>query len=78
MRTIDSIDNPRLIANGLKHMVYEMTLPAPSYFRIAREAHLVLYRSMVEAVKGSGNLAVTGRFPKRPVFRYQQGEGTVV
>jgi len=54
-------------------MLYEMSLPAPSYFRIAREAHLVLYRSMVEAVKGSGNLAVTGRFPKKPTFKYQQG-----
>jgi hypothetical protein len=74
LRTNDSIDNPRLIANGLKHMVYEMTLPAPSYFRIAREAQLVLYRSMVEAVKGTANLAVTGRFPKKPVFKYRQGE----
>lgn len=72
MSAIDSIDNPRLIANGLKHMVYEKTLAEPSYFRVAREAHLVLYRAMVEAVRGSANLAVTGRFPKKPVFRYQQ------
>jgi hypothetical protein len=55
-------------------MVYEKTLAEPSYFRIAREAHLVLYRSMVEAVKGSANLAVTGKFPKKPVFQYQQGD----
>ena len=75
MNVIESIDNPRLIANGLKHMVYEKTLGEPSWFRIAREAHLVLYRSMVEAVRGSANLAVTGRFPKKPVFQCQQGDG---
>jgi hypothetical protein len=70
---LDSIDNQRLIANGLQHIAYELSLPEPSYFRIAREAHLVLYRCMIEALKGTANLSVTGRLPKDAVFRYQSG-----
>jgi len=70
---LDQIDNQLLIANGLQHMAYELSLPEPSYFRIAREAHLALYRSMIEALKGSANLTVTGRLPMNPVFRYQSG-----
>lgn len=70
----DSIDNQRLIANGLQHMAYELSLPEPSYFRIAREAHLVLYRSMIESLKETANLSITGNPPKHPVFRYQDGD----
>jgi hypothetical protein len=67
----DSIDNQRLIANGLQHMAYELSLPDPSYFRIAREAHRVLYRSMTETLKGTANLTITGRLPR--TVRYQAG-----
>jgi hypothetical protein len=70
---LDSIDNQRLIANGLQHMAYELSLPDPSYFRIAREAHLALYRSMIEALKGTANLTITGRLSKNGIFRYQAG-----
>lgn len=69
----DSIDNQRLIANGLQHMAYELSLPEPSYFRIAREAHQVLYRSMIEALKGTANLEVTGWAPKN--IRFQERDG---
>ncbi len=51
---IDRITNLRLIENGLLHIQFEFDRDAPSHFRIAREAHLVFYRSMVE-----------GRFPNR-------------
>lgn len=73
MSRLDHIENDLLIANGLQHMLYERSLPAPSYFRIAREAHLVLYRSMIEALKGTANLAVTGRLGKNPSFVFQSG-----
>jgi hypothetical protein len=42
-------------------------------FRAARESHLVLYRSMIEALKGSANLAVTGRPSKDRKHQYQIG-----
>lgn len=73
MKGLDSIDNVSLIMNGLQHIAFEGSLPASSYFRVAREAHLVLYRSMIEALKGTANLTVTGRLPKHPSFRYQMG-----
>ena len=59
METIDKIDNLRLIENGLLHMQFELDRESPSYFRLSREAHLLLYRTMIEALKGSNNLAVT-------------------
>lgn len=73
MKGLDSIDNVSLIMNGLQHIAFEGSLQAPSYFRVAREAHLVLYRSMIEALKGTANLTVTGKLPKQPSFRYQMG-----
>ena len=75
-RPLDAIDNLTLIANGLLHIVFESRLPIPSYFRIAREAHLVLYRSMIEGLRGSANLAVTGRLPKDRSFHYEQGNNS--
>lgn len=61
MSSIETIDNLNLIENGLVHIEFELGRDDPSYFRIARESHLILYRSMIEALKGSANLAVTGR-----------------
>lgn len=57
---IDAIDNLALVENGLQHLSFELSRPRPSYFRLAREAHLLLYRSMIEALKGTANFAVTG------------------
>lgn len=73
LKNVDAIDNVSLITNSLRHMTFERSLPAPSYFRLAREAHLVLYRSMIEALKGTANLTVTEQLPSSPSFRYQQG-----
>jgi hypothetical protein len=74
--TWDTIDNLSLIDNGLVHLDLELGRKQPSYFRIAREAHLILYRSMIEALKGSANLAVTGRPPKDRSYRYQKGRSS--
>ena len=54
-------------------MRFELNREKPSYFRLAREAHLVLYRSMIEALKGSANLAVARRPSKDPKYQYQMG-----
>lgn len=61
MPDLDRIDNLSLIENGLLHLQFELSTEQPSYFRIAREAHLILYRSMIESLKGTANLTITGR-----------------
>ena len=73
MDVIDRIDNFHLIENGLFHIQFEMSRDKPSFFRIAREAHLILYRSMIESLKGTANIAVTGRFSKNRSNKYKFG-----
>ena len=75
MDSSEWINGLHLIANGLRHIAFEQSLQPSSHFRVAREAHLVLYRSMIEALRGTANLAVTGRLSKVASFRYQAGNG---
>lgn len=77
MTSFASIDNHRLIYNGLEHIAFELDRKATSYFRIAREAHQILYRSLVEALKGTANLAVTGKPRRNREHRYQFGDGPI-
>lgn len=74
METLEEIDNLSLIENDLLHLQFELSRKTPSYFRIAREAHLLLYRSMIEALKSSANLPVTRRPRKNPSYRYHIGQ----
>lgn len=68
------IDNMLLLENNLVHLKYELKQSNIFYFRVAKEAHLALYRSMVEALKGSANLAVTGKAKdKSQTVKYQRG-----
>ena len=53
---MDEITNLSLVENGLLHIQFELGRSAPSYFRVAREAHLLFYRSMIERLRGSANL----------------------
>lgn len=69
----ETINNLNLIENGLVHTQFELSRDEPSFFRAAREAHLILYRAMVEALKGSANLPITGRRSKSPEHKYQLG-----
>jgi hypothetical protein len=74
METIDKIDNLRLIENSLLHMQFELDRENPSYFRLAREAHLLLYRTMIESLTGSNWQNVTGRRGKDRSVKYQMGD----
>lgn len=74
MSVYQSINNLGLVNDGLLHIRFEMNRSKPSVFRMARESHLVLYRSMIEALKGSANLAITGRQPKNRLHRYRLGD----
>jgi len=74
METFDKIDNLSLIENSLLHMRFELDRESPSYFRIAREAHLLLYKTMIETLKNPANLAVTGHRSKHQSVKYQIGD----
>lgn len=56
----EHITNLKLLKNNLYHIGFELEKGRPSYARIAKEAHLCLNRAMVEALKGSANIAITG------------------
>ena len=73
--TLDEITNLQLLENGLLHIKFECDRATPSLFRIAREAHLLLYRSMVEGLRGSANLAITARLSKDRSVCYERGSG---
>lgn len=77
MRQFESIDNHKLIYNGLEHIGFELCRQPASYFRIAREAHQILYRCLVEALKGTANIAVTGKPKGHRKHRYQFGDGPI-
>ena len=69
----DEIDNIKLIKNGLMHLLCELQQDDPSWHRIAREAHLVLYRSMIEALRSTDNIAITGKKSKDREHSYKLG-----
>jgi hypothetical protein len=57
---LDTVNNIGLIRNALEHAMFELGSKKRSSFRIAKESRDILYRSLIEALKGSANLAVTG------------------
>ncbi len=64
MKDLDDeiINNASLIINDLEHILFELEREDTSYFRVARESHQVLLRFMVEALRGTANLFVTGKY----------------
>jgi len=74
MELFEKIDNLILLNGNLNHIKLEINNGKLSFFRIAREAHQALYRSMVEALRGSANLSITGRpKDKKRIVKYQIG-----
>ncbi len=69
----ESLDNIDLIENSLDHIQFELKRSNIFYFRIGREAHLVLYRSLIEALKGTANLAISGHQSKTRQRIYHLG-----
>lgn len=71
----DEIDNLSLIENGLLHIEFELSRKTSSYFRIARESHRILYCAMIEVLKGTSNIPVTGKLPTDTERIYTRGNG---
>ena len=71
----ERIDNMGLILNNLRHIEFELTSANPSPMRISKESHQLLLRTMVEALRGTANLSITGRPSKERKRWYHYGEG---
>jgi hypothetical protein len=69
----EQIDNIKLIQNNLRHINCELDSNEPSPMRLAKECHQLLLRMMVEALRGTANLAITGRPTKNRKRWYRQG-----
>ncbi|TFH64122.1 MAG: hypothetical protein E4G91_06800 [Candidatus Zixiibacteriota bacterium] len=62
-----------LIKDNLLHLDFELKRQNPYYFRIAKEAHLCLYRTMIRALRGSSGRIIKMKKVRKLVFRYQIG-----
>lgn len=65
VKEYEVVSGTTLILDNLRHIKWELGNKSPSGFRLAREAHQLLLRSMVEALRGSANLSVARQRKKR-------------
>lgn len=72
------VDNQKLIFNGLEHIEFEFSTPSTCYFRIARESHQILYRSLIEALKGTANLEIIRSKNKKKNVYYFQKDNSIL
>lgn len=75
MNYLDNIDNIKLIINNFDHVIFELQRKNCSYWRITRELHLILYRSMIEVLRGTAGISITQRDSVTPVF-IEKGDGS--
>ncbi len=69
----ERIDNIKLIRNNLRHIDCELVSNKPVLMRVAKECHQLFSRMMVEALRGTANLGITGRPPtKTREYWYQK------
>ena len=69
----EKIDNIKLIRNNLRHINCELVSNKPSLMRVAKECHQLLSRMMVEALRGTANLAITRTPTKSRKHWYRKG-----
>ncbi|MEW6237925.1 MAG: hypothetical protein AB1656_21260 [Candidatus Omnitrophota bacterium] len=72
----ERINNQTLVNDNLHHALVAFEDDNLSFVRIAVECHQILLRSMVESLKGTANLAITGRSKdKTRTTLYKLGDG---
>lgn len=69
---LETINNEVLILDNLNHIIWELKYGKPSMFRVAREAHLLLLRMMVEALRGTANLDIMKPKNRCNYYHYQR------
>lgn len=75
MKYFDHIDNISLIKNNFDHVIFELKKTNTSYWRVTRELHQILYRSMIECLRGTANISITNKSSPTPVFM-EKGDGS--
>ena len=70
----EEINNIKLIRNNLRHIACEIASNEPSPMRLAKECYQLFLRMMVEALRGTANLAITARPTKDMKHLYLQGD----
>jgi hypothetical protein len=70
----EEIDNIKLIRNNLRHIDCELGSGDPSPMRLAKECYQLFLRTMVEALRGTANLAITGKTTKDRKHWYKQSD----
>ena len=69
--------NLDLLGDNLRHLRLELCMDRPLWFRVGKEAYHTLCRMMVEALRGSANLDITGsRRAKNRRHYYHLGDTT--
>jgi hypothetical protein len=56
-----SVDNIGLIKSDLAHLNFELERDDTNYFRVATESHNVLYRAMIQVLRGPTNFGLIVR-----------------
>lgn len=69
----EQIDNIKLIRNNLLHINCELDSIEPSPMRLAKECYQLFLRMMVEALRGTANIAITGKPTRNRKRWYRQG-----
>lgn len=72
----ESIDNIKLIRNNIRHIQFELDSEKACLVRIAKESHHLLLRFMVEALRGSANIRITGQRRGQRRCRYKRRDGS--
>lgn len=75
--SFETIENLGLIENALVHLEFELQRKSPSFFRVAREAHQILYRAMIEVLQGTDCFQILKPKGKRgkPHCKYSFDDG---
>jgi hypothetical protein len=69
--SFEAVSNLSLLDDNIRHIEFELDRGRTSYFRVARESHLALLRTMVEALRGTDNSSIIGRRAKNHSTFYQ-------
>ena len=73
LKEYEYIDNIKLIRNNLLHINCELDSLEPSPMRLAKECYQLFLRMMVEALRGTANIAIIVKSTKNRRRWYRQG-----
>lgn len=72
------LDNGKLIEDNYFHLKIEIDKDNPLFIRVAREAYFALYRSMIQALRGTNNLSILREPDSLKKIIYQRGNSPLM